>query len=331
LLITEESNSASLWDLTTEEEEESEEDEFVSPIPAQAEMADLRRLDGEIDQRSKRFDKSIVNEIEWLRPTGRFNDNGQPLDYDIMPQNSTVRDINFAFLRNQARYFCVYSMAPLGVGKTSYGLNCLRQLYGNYDHEGFLTKLCDDWELLKAHIVFHPQSFKQIVQHLQKTRTRIKCLLWDDAGIFLASKDWQKAWAKEIVKYFQLARTYCASIILTTPSPSLILKDVRRLNMVTVNIEFTKAQMESRPSQFNARRAKSYDHWYLPDLTKPRIRYRGTDRFNVHLPDCIYKPYQEMRAGYADYELDKVFEIIGNEGLEMVGEVNYEKLAPSRS
>jgi hypothetical protein len=198
------------------------------------------------------------------------------------------------------------------------------QLYGSYDYEGNLISYCDDWEKLKAHIIFHPQTFKQIIKHLQKNRTRIKALVWDDSGIFLAAKDWQKEFAKEVVKYFQLARTYCASIILTTPSPSLILRDIRRLNMVTVNIEFGGSQLS------DVRRARSYDHWFLPDLTKPRLSFRGWDKFSVRLPDHIFNPYQEMRAGYADFELDKIFEVIGNEGVEMVGTIDYAKLAAAR-
>jgi hypothetical protein len=289
----------------------------ISPIPAQTDMKDLKR-----DGRSLRFDKSIINEIEAIRPTG--------YDYDIWQQFATVRDINYAFLRNQARYFCVYSLAPLGVGKTSYAIQCLQQLYGEYDQDGFLVKANDDWELIKAHIIFHPQTFKQIVQHLQKTKTRIKALVWDDSGIFLSAKDWQKKWAREIVKYFQLARTYCASIILTTPSPSLILRDIRRMNMVTINIEFAKSQYDHLASQHAARRARSYDHWYLPDLKKTRVRYRGTDTYNVMLPNKVYDPYQLMRATYADFELEQVFEIIGEEGKDLVGDINLDKLAPMR-
>jgi hypothetical protein len=282
-----------------------------SPMPKQATIEDLKRVAGERINANK-----ILNEPEILHPVSEYN--------DIRSQNGTTRDINFAFLHNQARYFCVYSLAPLGIGKTSYSLKTLMQLYGEYDYDGHLIKLCEDWEKLKAHIVFHPQSFKQIIQHLQRTKTRIKALVWDDAGIFLASKDWQKAWAKEIVKYFQLARTYCASIILTTPSPSLILKDIRRLNMVTINVEYAASQFSDQ------RRAKSYDHWYLPDLTKPRLSFRGTDRFSVRLPDSIFNPYQEMRATYADFELTKVFDVIGNDGLEMVGQLNLDKLAVTR-
>lgn len=294
------------------DEEDVEWDENEDPIPSPATLADLKR-DLNVKANTK-----VLNEIEKLVPPSRSNG-----EYS---QNSTVMDINYAFLQNQARYFCVYSEGPLGIGKTSYALQCLMQLYGTYDYDGRLVELCKDWEKIACHIVFHPQTFKQIIQHLQKTKTRIKGLVWDDSGIFLAAKDWQKAWAKEIVKYFQLARTYCSSIILTTPSPSLILKDIRRLNMVTLNVKFVR----SKNSFNHSRRALGYDHWYLPDLTKPRMKFRGSDEFNVMLPDCIYRPYQDMRAGYADYELEKVFELIGDDGKDMIEDLNLERLAESR-
>lgn len=307
-------------DLLTEAERDFGDDESddYTPIPAPAQITDLKRRNkGEPEQLINGM-RPILNEAEVLRPVSLYN--------NIYEQNSMVRDINFAWLNNQTRYFCIYSTGPLGIGKTSFGVDSLRQLYGEYDYDGQLIKPCDDWGLIGSHIIFHPQSFKRAIRQLQKTRTRIKALVWDDSGIFLSAKDWQKAFAKEIVKYFQLARTYCASIILTTPSPSLILKDIRRLNMVTVKIMFKRAEN----SFSHTRVAKSYDHWYLPDLVKPRTKFRGKDEFDVMLPDSIYAPYQIMRAGYADYELERLWEIIGDDGNSMLGDTNFENLTKKR-
>jgi len=242
----------------------------------------------------------IKNVVENLVPVSEQN--------TIYNQLSFVRDINYCFLKNQAMYFCIYSQGPLGVGKSSLAIQALQQLLGKYDYDGNLVEPCMDWKKIQAHIIYHPLTFIKIIKFLQKNKLRIKCLIWDDSGIYLNAKDWQKNESKEIAKWFQIARSYVGSIILTTPSPSLLLRDIRRLSMVTIEVKFSNKTNGGFDSLYSRdkRIAYSYDHWYLPDLTKARVHLRARDRYSVKLPDNIYYPYKQLRDSYNDLQIDQV-------------------------
>lgn len=242
----------------------------------------------------------VINAKENLFPVSEEN--------TIYNQLSFVRDINYCFLKYQGIYFCIYGQGPLGLGKSSLGIQGMMQLLGDYDYDGNLIKPCLDWEKLRAHLVYHPLTFIKIIQYLKQTKTRIKAIVWDDSGIYLNSKDWQKQESRELAKWFQTARTYVGSIILTTPSPSLLLRDIRRLCMVTTEVKFQNHSYGGFDSLYShdLRVAYSYDHWYLPDLTKARTHKRAKDRFSVTLPDSIYYPYKILRDSYNDLQIEEV-------------------------
>lgn len=242
----------------------------------------------------------VLNVLEKLYPVSEEN--------TIYNQLSFVRDINYCFLKYQGIYFCIYSQGPLGIGKSSLGIQALMQLLGDYDFDGNLIKPCLDWDILRAHLIYHPLTFIKIITYLKQSRRRIKALVWDDSGIYLNSKDWQKTESKELAKWFQTARTYVGSIILTTPSPSLLLRDIRRMSMVTTEVKFQTPASGGIDSMYSSDRriAYSYDHWYLPDLTKARTKKRAKDRFRITLPDNIYYPYKILRDSYNDLQIDEV-------------------------
>jgi hypothetical protein len=268
------------------------------PLLPPTQMTDLKRIQAQVS--SDNLKGQVLNIPEKLVPVSDKN--------TLYNQLSFVRDINYCFLKNQGIYFCIYGQGPLGLGKSSLGIQALMQLLGTYDYDGNLVEPCMDWETLRAHIVYHPLTFIKIIQHLKETKTRIKSLVWDDSGIYLNSKDWQKEEAKEMAKWFQTARTYVGSIVLTTPSPALLLRDIRRLSMITIEVKFQMRSFGGFDSLYShdRRLAFSYDHWYLPDLTKIRTHARAKDRFKVTLPDDIYYPYKRLRDSYNDLQIESV-------------------------
>ncbi len=245
----------------------------------------------------------IRNATEKLHYVGVYNGT-------IYDQLTFVRDINYCFIHNQGIYQCVYGQGPLGLGKSSYAIQELEQLLGEYDIDGHLVKPCTDWNILKNYIIYHPLSFSKIVQYLEKEHLRIKALVWDDAGKYLYSKRWQTKQAQEIATWFQTARSHVASIIMTTPSPNLILGDIRKLCMVTTEVKFRTKAFGGFDSLYSADRrlAYSYDHWYLPDLTKIRTHSRAKDKFSVMLDDSIYYPYKIVRDGYNKLDMKEIIQ-----------------------
>lgn len=269
------------------------------PLLPPTQLSDLKRRNVDLSC-IKDVREMVLNVVERLHPVSPNN--------NIYNQLSFVRDINYCFLNNQGIYFCIYGQGPLGMGKSSLSIQALMQLLGDYDYDGNLIKLCTDWDTIRTHIIYHPLTFIKIIQYLKDKRKRIKALVWDDSGIYLNSKDWQKAESKEMAKWFQTARTYVSSIILTTPSPSLILKDIRRLSMITTEVKFQNRTFGGYDSLYSHDRrvAYSYDHWYMPDLTKARTHLRAKDRFSVKLPDSIYYPYKLVRDSYNDLQISEV-------------------------
>jgi hypothetical protein len=246
----------------------------------------------------------VLNLQEKLVPVSENN--------NVYNQLSFVRDINYCFIKNQAIYFCIYSQGPLGIGKSSLSIQAMQQLLGKYDYDGNLVEPCMDWSEIRPYVVYHPLTFIKIIQHLKEKKKRIKAIVWDDAGKYLYAKNWQKTESKEICQWFQTARTYIGSIILTTPSPNFILHDIRRLSMVTTEVKFQNRAYGGFDSLYSHDRrvAFSYDHWFMPDLQKARTHSRATDKFNVKLDDNIYYPYKQLRDSYSDLQIEEVIKSV---------------------
>jgi hypothetical protein len=221
---------------------------FDDPLQPPRTIEELRRRPFSIDDKifEKLKDKLVLNVPEKLHPVSDRN--------AIYNQLSFVRDINYCFIKNQGIYFCIYGQGPLGLGKSSLAIQAMMQILGEYDYDGNLIKPCVDWDILHNYLIYHPLTFSKIIQHLEKTHKRIKALVWDDAGKYLYSKRWQSKQAQEIATWFQTARSHVASIIMTTPSPKLILGDIRKLCMVTTEVKFRNKSFGGFDSLYSADR-----------------------------------------------------------------------------
>jgi adenosyl cobinamide kinase/adenosyl cobinamide phosphate guanylyltransferase len=59
---------------------------------------------------------------------------------------------------------------PMRVGKSSYAMQCLHQVYGN-------------WEDVASHTVFRLEDMIHQIERAMDTNSKIPALLWDDAGV----------------------------------------------------------------------------------------------------------------------------------------------------
>jgi len=209
--------------------------------------------------------------------------------------------INKAYKYNEFKPFIFYG--PYGYGKTSLSIKVLAEVYGKYDENGVLVEPCYDWNVLSKHFVMHPKDFINHLSHLVYNGGREKCLVCDDAGLWLYSLDWYNPFVKGVSKYLNVARTHFASIIFTTPAPQMILKKIRALpDVIAVRIQ--KCDNDLYESRRIKRLAVGYHWWISPDGKKSGVRTVFQDSFNILLPDDIYKCYCEMRQKYVAWAVE---------------------------
>jgi len=190
-------------------------------------------------------------------------------------------DIGKAYWNNECRNFIIYG--PLGYGKTSYALHTLMEIYKTHDPE-----------VLDKYFAFTPQEFLRKVRGF---KPRVETICWDDAGVWLYYMDYNHPIIKKLAKMMQVIRTRASSVILTTPSPTLILGKLRNFPQ-TLTIKIIKNP--GNQYQQDKRRATAYRSYLLPDLQKLRIKKMFIDDFSVMLPNDVYKWFNDKREVYVE-------------------------------
>lgn len=198
-----------------------------------------------------------------------------------------TRMINTLYAQNEFKPFIVYG--PLGIGKSSYAMKCVAEVYGGSDTL--------NWEAVKSHLVFHPRDFVDCCTKMIEKSQRDKVLIWDDAGLWLNSLEWNSPFIRAVTKYFNVARTNWAAIILTSPLPTYVIKKIRGLpDAITIKIIKTSNDVDN-PQR--CRRGKGYRFWIAPDMVKSGVRLIFEDNFTAILPNKFYYWYQPVRDRYA--------------------------------
>jgi len=134
----------------------------------------------------------------------------------------------------------------------------------------------------------------QVVDNLLSIKKKIPVYTWDDAGYWLWALDWNDPVLKAFMKYLNVIGTDMACLILTTPDPRWILKKITGQPSART-IKIIKTSQTSRWR----RRAKGYQPYVLPDLTKTRVKSWLEDDFSCKCPQKVYEYYKPKRLGYA--------------------------------
>ena len=212
-------------------------------------------------------------------------------------QNGLKRKgLNLAKLIKRAYYLDQFEevvvWGPKGWGKSCYAVQVAAEVYGSHEDP--------DWEAVKDVIVFRPIEFVRKLVEGVEHGIRYKCLIWDDAGVWLNSKDWQKPLLKQFDKLNDVARTFAGGIIYTTPVLGKLVKAVREdEHLLGVKI----IKVTGNPYQWYRRKAVVYRHWHLPSFIKGRPRKLFEDEFDALMPDDFFKWYQKKRNQYAGIAL----------------------------
>lgn len=188
----------------------------------------------------------------------------------------------------------VYSLQRLG--KSSYAMQVMYELYGNWDDvfKNMFFRLDDITDYL----------YTQLEQDKP-----LPAVLWDDAGVhaskLLYFKD--KDQADLIKRLFDVIGIATKSIILTTPVPDELLKSLRSYEFLKIKILEGKNKTD--------RKARAYKNILWPSGTRRNPKY-FEDEFDVRLPDDVYKRYAPIRKSYYIQSLRDLREFIKTKKLE---------------
>ena len=167
---------------------------------------------------------------------------------------------------------------PQRIGKSSYSAKVLHEIYGS-------------WDQVLDHFVFDLREVVDLLGKSVETETKIPALCWDDAGVHANKMIYFSN--RQLVQYLQnlldVIGLHLGSLVITTPSPSNLLRAVRGYEFYRIKI--------FRRDGYNGRYGVGYLSSLLPSGS--RIIHRDfKDYFNVVLPDEFWEPYLVKRRSY---------------------------------
>jgi hypothetical protein len=171
------------------------------------------------------------------------------------------------------------------IGKSAYALKVLMDL--NRDPKGL--KL-DDY---KHFMTFKPEHFVSLNAWLLQRGIKARMEIWDDAGLWLFALDWSDPKVKGAIKFLNVAKTTTAGLVLTTPSPDMILKKALRIEGIHVG-----KVIKLRGKDDKWRRVKIYRN-NIAVWGKRTVKQVMEDDFSKMLPDHVWEWYDPVRRSYA--------------------------------
>jgi len=165
-----------------------------------------------------------------------------------------------------------------GVGKSLYTLLVASEVYKT-----------TSWNILKNYYVYERSEF---IKTIKKKRTRSPLLVWDDAGNWLHSQDYQKKEVIDVCRYFQVARPHWSCIILTTVDAEDIVSRIRNMKE-RILIQVIRNSDKTHPYR---RKARIFLRWKSPDKTRKGEELQINEDFYLHECDRqLYDPYEKYR------------------------------------
>lgn len=164
-----------------------------------------------------------------------------------------------------------------GIGKTSYALQCVKQV---------------DPENYRQRFIFPPKQFVDTVTWLKNSDLRIPALVWDDMGFWMYTLDYNDPFVKSAVKFFNVARTVVSCIIGTTTSMKMLTSSVRNMDALTVKI------VAARDNPYTSL-AKGYRTSLQPNLMR-LVKTVFEDEYPRYMEQDDYQWYRPVRDSYVN-------------------------------
>jgi len=159
-----------------------------------------------------------------------------------------------------------------GAGKTTYALKTLNAIYNN-------------WDMVLKYTFLDGEKLISTLIEAYQNEERIKAILIDDAGLVFIKYSWYKDFSQWFSKLFNIIRTICSGVLLTSIEVTDIIKFVRDKVMYRVYVE-KKAPKEAV--------AIGYKVKVLPSL-EYIVERTFSDQVKLELPNEVRKQYEEYR------------------------------------
>lgn len=181
----------------------------------------------------------------------------------------------------------------LRIGKSTYAIKSMEQalqylglLKGKMTPE--VLKWIMGWET------------EEVVDTWMMVEERQPGYIWDDAGYWLHSMNWNDPLMITVQQYFNVVGTDYNTIMLTTPSPKWVLSKIANMPEM-YRIKITKRTGGQGDSDFIkfARKARGYQKWESPDLKKGGVNIKLRDNFSCKMEADLYAWYKPVRDNYA--------------------------------
>lgn len=208
-----------------------------------------------------------------------------------LPSLSLSRIIGRAYRFGDFLLIIIYG--ALRSGKSAYAMKVMGQVYEYF----FGRPLSID--LIDQYMGFHPN---EVVQQWMEITKPLPMYIWDDAGFWLYSMDWNDPLLKAVQKYINVIGTDMSCLMLTTPDPTWILSKL--LNMPgTLRGRVIKSDSifgaSDSPSKLWARKVRGYKPYRSPDLKKTGVNVKWEDTYSCYIQDDVYEYYFPKRKHYA--------------------------------
>lgn len=178
--------------------------------------------------------------------------------------------------------FIVYG--PQRIGKSSYALQSLKEVYGS-------------WDLALKYTLFDIRDVIREIRGAVKSDVRLPAIMWDDCGVHGGKMLYFSN--RKLTEYLQnlvdVIGINLGGLVMTTPSPSNLLKALR-------GYEFYRVKIFIRDGS-GGRRAIGYMSSLLPSGTRI-IHRKYSDFYNVQLPDDVWAKYLKKRKSYLAVALE---------------------------
>jgi len=168
-----------------------------------------------------------------------------------------------------------------GYGKSSFASYVASEIYGTWA-----------WSTLKEFIVFHPAEF---LKKIMKIKKKHPLIIWDDAGYWLNSMDYQNKFVKAVGKYMQVARLDWACIMFTSINAKDVISKIRGIEGRWKIKVTKKGSGQLTPHR---RTAITYEYWQTPDGSQFGETGLHDELFKAWMPPAYYDGYLPYRKSF---------------------------------
>jgi len=191
----------------------------------------------------------------------------------------------------------LFAVGPQGMGKTTYAMLVLYEVY-------------KDWDSVLEWLTFDPREVLPKLKEALRAGSRIKLIVFDDAGIHLSKYLWSlDKEAQQVAllmnSLFNIIRTVCAGVIFTSPDMD-VLKELRKKS-------WWVGEPKAPSGKEDPRRLMTLYRKRILVTGVTRVSRKAIDEYDLRLiPNDVRKEYEEKRKEAIEPLIEKLEELLSS-------------------